>query len=267
VADARGWDPDAVDGMLQEVEESRAILLPAAEQILQELAEEARASWEERTVFCATCITNLAGEAFETPNETRWSRRDCTEYQDELDWEMRTFPESATSSTYRACRPRCAGQLAPERTESTTSISGPRELWKDSYKLTRTDQETQADRRPEAAIGTRGSTQTSLLPSTCPREEWSTRSPYIDRRPPCRWLMSLERADLSGPGTAHRELDVCAPLHPTGAEDSVTWAWRDYTLAYPHASAELPTLAEPAHRWSGIQGSLCPVLFQVFPLG
>jgi hypothetical protein len=33
----------------------------------------------------------LAGEAFETLSENRWSRRDCTEYQEELDWAMRTF--------------------------------------------------------------------------------------------------------------------------------------------------------------------------------
>jgi hypothetical protein len=35
--------------------------------------------------------TNLAGEAFEALDEMKWSRRDCTEYQDELDWEMRAF--------------------------------------------------------------------------------------------------------------------------------------------------------------------------------
>ncbi len=52
---------------------------------------EARASCEERAVFYATRVTILAGEAFETLKETRWSRRDCTEFQDELDWEMRTF--------------------------------------------------------------------------------------------------------------------------------------------------------------------------------
>jgi hypothetical protein len=90
-ADARGWDPAAVDGMLQEVEESTATLLPAAEQVLQELEEEARANWEERAVYHATQVTNLAGEAFETLSENRWSRRDCTEYQEELDWVMRTF--------------------------------------------------------------------------------------------------------------------------------------------------------------------------------
>ncbi len=77
--------------MLQEVEESTATLLPAAEQELQELEEEARADWEETAVYHATQVTNLAGEAFETLSENRWSRRDCTEYQDELDWVMRTF--------------------------------------------------------------------------------------------------------------------------------------------------------------------------------
>ncbi len=77
-ADTRGWDPVAVDGMVQEVEESTATLLLAAEQVLQELEEEARASWEDGAVFYATEVTNLAGEAFETLNENRWSQRDCT---------------------------------------------------------------------------------------------------------------------------------------------------------------------------------------------
>jgi hypothetical protein len=90
-ADARGWDPVAVDGMLQEVEESTATLFPAAEQVLQELEEEARANWEERAIYHATQVTNLVGEAFETLSVNRWSRRDCTEYQDKLDWVMRTF--------------------------------------------------------------------------------------------------------------------------------------------------------------------------------
>jgi hypothetical protein len=71
-ADTRGWDPVAVDGMVQEVEESTATLLLAAE---QELEEEARASWEDQAVFYATEVTNLA---FETLNENRWSQRDCT---------------------------------------------------------------------------------------------------------------------------------------------------------------------------------------------
>ena len=51
-ADTRGWDPVAVDGMLQEVEESTATLLPMAEQVLLELEEEARANWEESSLQC-----------------------------------------------------------------------------------------------------------------------------------------------------------------------------------------------------------------------
>ncbi len=90
-AGARGWDPAAVDCIMQEVEESTATLLPEAEQVLMELEEEARANWEERAIYQATQVTNLAGEAFETLSENRWSRRNCTEYQEELDWAMRTF--------------------------------------------------------------------------------------------------------------------------------------------------------------------------------
>ncbi len=58
---------------------------------LMELEEEARANWEERAIHQATQVTNLAGEAFETLSENRWSRRDCTEYQEKLDWAMKTF--------------------------------------------------------------------------------------------------------------------------------------------------------------------------------
>jgi hypothetical protein len=44
--------------MMQEVEESTATLLPEAERVLMELEEEARANWEERTVYQATQVTN-----------------------------------------------------------------------------------------------------------------------------------------------------------------------------------------------------------------
>ena len=102
-AGARGWDPAAVDCMMREVEESTETLLPAAEQVLMELEEEARANWEERAIHQATQVTNLAGEAFD---ENRWSRRDCTEYQEELDWAMRTFRRICNEATPRACPPR-----------------------------------------------------------------------------------------------------------------------------------------------------------------
>jgi hypothetical protein len=64
---------------MQEVDESTGDLLQAADRMLQELAEEARASWEERAVYYASRVTNLAGEAFEALDERNWSRRDCTE--------------------------------------------------------------------------------------------------------------------------------------------------------------------------------------------
>ncbi len=53
--------------MMREVEESTETLLPAAERVLMELEEEARANWEERAIHQATQVTNLAGEAFEDP--------------------------------------------------------------------------------------------------------------------------------------------------------------------------------------------------------
>jgi hypothetical protein len=91
-AGARDWDPDALEGMLQEAEESTSGLLQEAEQMLQELEEEARDSWEDRAAHHhASRVINLAGEASKALDETRWSRRYCTEYQDELDWEMRAF--------------------------------------------------------------------------------------------------------------------------------------------------------------------------------
>ena len=97
--------------MMREVEESTETLLPAAEQVLRELEEEARTNWEERAIHQATQVTNLAGEAFETLSENRWSRRDCTEYQEELDWADENLPKGlrTTRSTSRACLPRCAG--------------------------------------------------------------------------------------------------------------------------------------------------------------
>ncbi len=79
--------------MMREVEKSTETLLPAAEQVLRELEEEARANWEERAIHQATQVTNLVGEAFETLSEKRWSRRDCLEYQEELDWARPGFED------------------------------------------------------------------------------------------------------------------------------------------------------------------------------
>jgi hypothetical protein len=172
--------------MLQEVEESMATLLSAAEQVLQELEEEARANWEERAIYHATQVTNQAGKAFETQSENRWSRRDCTEYQDELDWVMRT------------CQPRCAGWLAPDRSESTTSISGPRGSWRDFSKLME-DYQRKDVLRLGAAVRMSRSIRMSSTLSICPRREWSMRTPFpwIDG-PPCQ-STSWESNGRNGP--------------------------------------------------------------------
>jgi len=52
-ADARGLDLNAVNCMMQEVDESTGDLLQAAKWMLQELAEEAKASWADRAVYYA----------------------------------------------------------------------------------------------------------------------------------------------------------------------------------------------------------------------
>ncbi len=74
----------AVDGMLQEVEVSTAILLPAAEQVYCKNLR------RESSLPCHTSH-QLGRPGIDTLSENRWSRRDCTEYQEELDWVMRTF--------------------------------------------------------------------------------------------------------------------------------------------------------------------------------
>jgi hypothetical protein len=138
--------------MLQEVEESTATLLPMAEQVGLELEEEARANWEERAVYNATQVTYLAGEAFETLSENRWSRRDCREYQKELDWVMRTFRRvyneiDIASMPVKMCRVACPASIA-----STTSISGPQGSWRDFFRHTE-DARRRGVRRPVVVMG------------------------------------------------------------------------------------------------------------------
>jgi hypothetical protein len=60
-------------------------LLRDADRVLQELAEEAKASWEDSAIHQAARVMHLAGEAFEALDERRWSRRDCLESRNELD--------------------------------------------------------------------------------------------------------------------------------------------------------------------------------------
>jgi hypothetical protein len=220
-ADARGWDPVAVDGMLQEME------------------EETRASWEDRAVFYATQVTNLVGEAFETLNENRWSRRDCMEYQDELDWVMRTLQricDELSLSDMTAKMRRAA--WAQEDLVNHEYQRATRVVERLFFKLTGVGQRG-AIRRPKTAVGTRENIETSSTTSTHPSGGWTTRTPFPwTGGPPCWWLTSLERTDRSVPGRACQELDGCAPLHPTGAEESVTSACRVYTSAQAFREVE-----------------------------
>ncbi len=210
-ADARGWD----HGILQEVKESMATLLPAAEQLLQELEEEAKASWEDRAVFHPIQVTNLAGEAFKTLSENRWSRRDCMEYQDkrELDWVMRTFRRICDEHASQDAR----GGMGPRGTGQPQVSTGHEGRGETSLKLTE-DGQRRAICRPETAVGTRESIEMSSTTSTRPRRGWSTWTPFPwTGGPPCRWPTSLERTDRSGPGRAPQEPDGFAPLCPIGA--------------------------------------------------
>jgi hypothetical protein len=58
-------------------------------------------------------MINLASQAIETLDETKWSRRDCTEYQDEMDWEMRAFR--------RISKP-CHPELREDHTECRLAV-------------------------------------------------------------------------------------------------------------------------------------------------
>ncbi len=109
------------------MQESTAKLLPAAEQMLQELEEEARVSWEDRAVFYATQITNLAGEAFETLNENRWYRRDCKKYQDELDWVIKNFRRICKTVTYQMTAEAARLEMDDSKSQRLTieEVDGP----------------------------------------------------------------------------------------------------------------------------------------------
>jgi hypothetical protein len=158
--------------------------------VLQELEEEARANWEERAIYHAAQVTHLAGEAFETLSENRWSRRDCTEYQDELDWVMRTYQRVCDELDFTSMPAKMRRMACSGRSESTTSISGPQGLWRDFSKLTEVDKRRDA-RRLGMVVGMSGSTEMSSMSSTCPSRGWCNRTPPPWRHsPPYRWPMS-----------------------------------------------------------------------------
>jgi hypothetical protein len=175
-AGARGWDPAAVDCMMREVEESTETLLPEAEQVLMELEEEARANWEERAIHQATQVTNLAGEGFETLSENRWSRRDCMEYQEELDWAMRTFRRICGEVDTASMPAKMRRMAARGLTESTVSTSGPRGSWRDSYRHME-DGRRSSVRRPEVVTERSRSIGTTSASDAPPIQGWSVKIP------------------------------------------------------------------------------------------
>ncbi len=79
--------------------------------MLQELAEEERASWEERATYYTTNVIYLAGEAFEALDERKWSRRDWLEYWDELAFDIISgkLKPSEMSKMKRVARQRLSG--------------------------------------------------------------------------------------------------------------------------------------------------------------
>ncbi len=71
------------------------------------MAEEDRASWEERATYYTTNVIYLAGEA----DERKWSRRDWLEYRDELAFDMISgeLKPSEMSKMKRVARQRLSG--------------------------------------------------------------------------------------------------------------------------------------------------------------
>jgi hypothetical protein len=102
-AGARGWDPGRSTACCRRWRNPRPHCCPWLSKCCR--------SWRKRPgpTGKREQFTNSAGEAFETLSENRWSRRDCTEYQEELDWVMRTFRRVYEEIASRACLPRCSG--------------------------------------------------------------------------------------------------------------------------------------------------------------
>jgi hypothetical protein len=133
-----------------------------------ELEEEARANWEERAIHQATQVTNLAGEAFETLSENRWSRRDCTKYQEELDWAMRTF-RRVCGEVDTASMPAKMRRMARARLDRVNSEY--QRATRVVERLLQAHGGQQEERRPSRSIGT---TSASGAP---PIRGWSVRIP------------------------------------------------------------------------------------------
>jgi hypothetical protein len=143
---------------------------------------------------------------------------------------MRTFRRVCDELDITSMPAKMLRMACPDRIESTTSISGPRGLWRDFFKRTG-DARRRNVRRSVVASRTSGNIGTSSVPDTCPNRGWSTRTPSPSRGgPPYWWQRSWPRSGRSGPWRVQQERDGPALPWPTGAEESVTSAWPAHLL-------------------------------------
>jgi hypothetical protein len=128
----------------------------------------------------------LAGAAFETLSENRWSRRDCTEYQEELDWAMRTF-RRVYDEVDVASMPVKMRRVARARLDRVNhEYSGPQGSWRGSFRRTE-DARRRGVRWPVVVIERSRSIGTTSAPDAPPTKGWSTRTPFLGRGGrPCR---------------------------------------------------------------------------------
>jgi hypothetical protein len=225
-------------------------------------------SWEERAVYYPTLVTNLAGEAFEALDEAKWSRRDCTEYQDKLDWEMRAF-----------CR--ISSELEPsEMLAKMLSAARPEDRVNQEFHQATgiVDRIPQAHEGRPRKAGRPTASHGHCVELECPDVSGRSQAcrgaglqgvcSHGNRRSTLRVSEILGQADRSSPGTRCLDQASCVRLSPREAEKSVTSAWKVCMSGqHPHASWQeaggSSSQAGPVHHSKEIQGDYCPALFQV----
>jgi hypothetical protein len=110
-ARTRGWDLNMIEGLVQE-------MLACAKSTLR-AAEEALCGLE--AAHHAACVGDLAGEASEVRDGTwYWSAQGCTEFWEELDWELQAFRKVNTKLELYPMQTvkRQAARLRVERVEA-----------------------------------------------------------------------------------------------------------------------------------------------------
>jgi hypothetical protein len=111
-ARTRGWDLNVIEGLVQE-------MLTCAKSTLR-VADEALCGLE--AAHHAACVGDLADKASEVRDGTWcWSAQGCTEFWEELDWELQTFRKVNTKLELYPMQTveRQAARLRAERVEAT----------------------------------------------------------------------------------------------------------------------------------------------------